>query len=171
MVEEPEDLFEGTYGEFIVERVREIVEDVQMALPVGDGEDGSTEFIPFPDTLLYGDVLRSSTLESETYADWAAHLPDLVGRMAKEGVLLVLSALPEVGIQVESDTFALIADLSASFYARGYMIGMLEGADGAPSDAQMEEYLVRLQEDVDRQVAAMNQIETLLENIDEEETE
>lgn len=150
-------MVEETYGQFLIRRVNEIVEDVVMALPADD--DDGAEVIPFPQTLLYGDEGRKELLEGEVYADWAALLPDLAGRMAKEGVLLVLSALPTVGIQIQDPLFALIADLNASFYARGYLVGLLAGADGAPDNDEMDDYLLRVQVDVDNQITALEDLD------------
>ena len=142
---------DNTYGEAIVAVVRQIIAEVTMPLPV-TVDDGDSTMVPFPETLVWGDGERQKLLATSEYADWKEHLPDLTKLMAKEGVLLVLSSLPQIGINVEDPLFGLMGDLIASFYTRGYMIGLLAGPDGVPNDERMEEYLTEVQEDIDRQV-------------------
>lgn len=150
-------MVEETYGEFVVSTVREIVAEVGMNLPTED-ENGEPIIIPFPETLVWGDSRQERLLSDEVGVEWGPHLPDLVGRMAKEGVMLILGISSELGLAVHEPVFSMVADLGASMYARGYMIGLLAGADGAPEDANMEEYLHNVQVDIDEQIARLGEI-------------
>jgi hypothetical protein len=161
---------EQTYGQFVVARTREIVEDVTMNLPT-ENEDGDPIIVPFPETLVWGDSRQDKLLTSDVGQDWGPHLPDLVGRMAKEGVMLVLGVSSDLGMAVQEPLFGMVADLAASMYARGYMIGLLGGADAAPDDVDMEEYLRNVETDIDEQVEKLNGLMESFEFDDEGETE
>lgn len=143
-----------TVGEQILNVVRGIIDDVTLNLPTtNDNEE--TIIVPWPDTLVYGDASRKSLLEGDVYTEWEPHLADLTARIAKEGVLLMLGVAGDLGMTPTDSVFAMFADVAASMYARGYMIGLIDGADGAPDDEGMEEYLEAVRVDIDRQIEEM----------------
>lgn len=153
-----------TVGEQIVNVVQGIINDVTLNLPADGGEDGEATIVPWPETLVWGDDSRKSLLESEVYKEWEVHLPDLTARMAKEGVLLMLGIAGDLGLAPTDDLFNVLADIAASMYARGYMIGLLEGPDGAPADEPMDKYLAAVRIDIDRQVEEMGGLLTIFDD-------
>ena len=135
-----------TFGEFVMGQIQEALDLTILPIPDADGV-----LVPYPETLVYADPHHNGMIRGEVWNEWQPHLDDLLTRVALDGVLLSIGALQQMGVEVTTHNFLPLADLMASFYARGYLIGLLEGPDGAAPYERMDTYKEQLKADLDEQ--------------------
>ena len=149
-------MVEQTFGQWVRNRMYRIFDDITLAIV--DPETQS--LVPFPTTLVYGDPRRVEAMKGFDLD----RLTDPSERMVLEAIILMLGTLPQAGIEPSDPLFAMMCDLGATFYARGFILGSLLGVDGPIDRAEMDKFLDDVVGDIDSQVAELDLDEMELED-------
>lgn len=141
--------FGQTYGQWVEAKIRHIFNEATLAIVAPD-----ETLVPFPRTAVWGDPRRGKVLDDYT-PEMMDDLRERCEAIALEGVLLVLGSLPQSGWAPDDPVFVMVADLAATFYVRGYILGIEQGVNAPIPMEDLNEYIRSVVTYVDQQVAEL----------------